>query len=131
MSFLRRVALGAGALAISFGACAAGGAPKDLVLVRAGTLPIVLTAPHGGRLGIPDEAQRTAPDAAHADPSDRMLVAANLATRRVREGDGTRQQPATLTTYRVGDEGKLTFVTAYPVATDGKLQFWSGMVTVS
>jgi len=66
MTFLRRIASVAGALAISFGACAAGGAPKDLVLVHAGTLPIVLTAPHGGRLDIPDVAQRTAPDAAHA-----------------------------------------------------------------
>ena len=66
MTFLLGIASGALALALSFGACAAGGTPKDLVLVHAGTLPIVLTAPHGGRLDIPDVAKRTAPDAAHA-----------------------------------------------------------------
>jgi len=66
MTVLRRIALGAGALAVSFAACAAGGAPQDLMLVHAGTLPIVLTAPHGGRLDIPDVEERTAPDAAHA-----------------------------------------------------------------
>jgi N-formylglutamate amidohydrolase len=66
MTVLRGIASGALALTISVGACAAGGAPKDLVLVHTGTLPIVLTAPHGGRLDIPDVAERTAPDAAHA-----------------------------------------------------------------
>jgi len=37
-------------------------APADLVLVRPGTLPIILTAPHGGRMAVPGVAQRTIPD---------------------------------------------------------------------
>lgn len=63
----RRDALCGVALALSGGARAAGVAPEDLVLVRAGKLPILLTAPHGGRLDIPGVRRRTAPDAAHAE----------------------------------------------------------------
>jgi N-formylglutamate amidohydrolase len=37
---------------------AADAAPTDLVLVREGTLPIILTAPHGGREAIPGVAPR-------------------------------------------------------------------------
>jgi len=37
---------------------AAGKAPADLVLVRQGELPIILTAPHGGREAIPGIAPR-------------------------------------------------------------------------
>jgi hypothetical protein len=35
-------------------------APADLVLVRQGSMPIILTAPHGGRLAIPGVAERVA-----------------------------------------------------------------------
>jgi hypothetical protein len=61
MTCMQRIVLGAAALA--FGLCAdpADGAPKDLVLIHTGTLPIVLTAPHGGRLEIPDVPVRGAP----------------------------------------------------------------------
>ena len=65
MTSFRRTVLGALALALSFGAYAASRAPEDLVLVRHGTLPIVLTAPHGGRLDIPEVPLRNAPDPAH------------------------------------------------------------------
>lgn len=40
-------------LGLPRGAPAAADAPKDLVLVRAGTMPVVLTAPHGGEAAIP------------------------------------------------------------------------------
>jgi 6-phosphogluconolactonase len=65
------------------------------------------------------------------EPSGRMLVAANITARMVRDGDQVRMQPATLATYRVGSDGKLTFARSYDVETDGKLQFWSGMVSLS
>jgi N-formylglutamate amidohydrolase len=41
---------------------AADGTPADLVLVRQGTLPIILTAPHGGRDAIPGIDPRRATD---------------------------------------------------------------------
>jgi 6-phosphogluconolactonase len=65
------------------------------------------------------------------DPSGRMLVAANVTARLLRDGDQVRTQPATLAAYGIGGDGKLTFTRAYDVETDGKLQFWSGMVAVS
>src|SRR5215207_6814440 len=40
----------------------AGTEPGDLVLVQPGTLPILLTAPHGGRMPVPGVEQRKAPD---------------------------------------------------------------------
>jgi N-formylglutamate amidohydrolase len=64
MTPLRRIVLGAAALALTLGAYAASRAPEDLVLVRHGTLPIILTVPHGGRLDIPGVPLRNAPDPA-------------------------------------------------------------------
>jgi 6-phosphogluconolactonase (cycloisomerase 2 family) len=63
------------------------------------------------------------------DPSGRMLVVANLTARAVR--DGERVQPATLSCYRIGDDGRLAFVRSYDIETGGKLQFWSGVVAVA
>src|SRR5271163_2865360 len=34
------------------------GKPEDLVIVRDGTIPIILSAPHGGRMAIPNAALR-------------------------------------------------------------------------
>jgi 6-phosphogluconolactonase (cycloisomerase 2 family) len=60
------------------------------------------------------------------DPTGRMLVAANLQELPVRDGENVRIQPATLSTYRIGNDGTLTFVQSYDVETKGLLQFWSG-----
>ena len=65
------------------------------------------------------------------DPEGRMLVAANLARRPVRDGDGVRLQPATLAAYRVGDDGRLVFQRSYDIDTGDALQFWSGMVALA
>ncbi len=54
-----------------------------------------------------------------------MLVAANL-QELVHDGENVRVQPATLSTYRIGNDGTLTFVRSYNVETKGLLQFWSG-----
>ena len=64
------------------------------------------------------------------DPSGRMLVAANIRPRLVRDGDQVRLQPATLAAYRVGTDGKLAFVRSYDVETGGSYQFWGGMVVL-
>jgi len=64
------------------------------------------------------------------DPSGRMLVAANITPRLVRDGDQARMQPATLAAYSVGADGKLAFVRSYDIETAGGYQFWSGMVAL-
>jgi 6-phosphogluconolactonase len=64
------------------------------------------------------------------DPTGRMLVVANLTAVPVRDGDGIRTQPATLSTYRIGDDDKLSFVRAYDIETNGMTQWWSGFVAV-
>jgi 6-phosphogluconolactonase (cycloisomerase 2 family) len=64
------------------------------------------------------------------DPSGRMLVSAQVRPMLVRDGAGVRSVPANLTTFRVGTDGKLTFVNAYDVDTGGAMQFWSGMVAL-
>jgi N-formylglutamate amidohydrolase len=62
MTSLKQIVLSALVLGLTLGAYAASRAPEDLVLVHPGTLPIVLTAPHGGRLDIPGVPPRSAPN---------------------------------------------------------------------
>jgi 6-phosphogluconolactonase len=62
------------------------------------------------------------------DPSGRMLVVANLMAMPVRDGDGVTTQPATLSAYKVGGDGRLTFVRSYEIETNGMTQWWSGFV---
>jgi 6-phosphogluconolactonase len=65
------------------------------------------------------------------DPSGRMLVSAHILPMLVRDGAAVKSVPANLTTFRVGADGKLTFVNAYEVDTGGAMQFWSGMVALA
>jgi len=62
------------------------------------------------------------------DPSGRMLVVANLLAMPVRDGDGVKTQPATLSTYKIGDDGKLAFIRTYDIETNGMTQSWSGFI---
>jgi 6-phosphogluconolactonase (cycloisomerase 2 family) len=62
------------------------------------------------------------------DPSGRMLVVANLLAIAVRDGDVVKTQPATLSAYKIGDDGKLTFVRTYDIETNGMTQWWSGFI---
>ena len=57
-----------------------------------------------------------------------MLVVANLIELPVREGDDVRTQPATLSAYRIGEDGRLTFIGSLDIQTKGLLQFWSGFM---
>jgi N-formylglutamate amidohydrolase len=59
------------ALLLNPPAYAADRTPADLVLVQQGTLPIILTAPHGGREAIPGVAPRTAEDKGKVEASRR------------------------------------------------------------
>ena len=64
------------------------------------------------------------------DPSGKMMVAANLQTMLVRDGDGVKTVPANLATFHVGPDGKLAFAHNYEVDTGDAMQFWSGMVAL-
>src|SRR3954462_15162994 len=64
----------------------------------------------------------------HIDPSGRMLVAQHNLPVDVREGDTVKTVAAGLSTFRIGDDGKLTFVRKYDVDTGSSLMFWMGMV---
>ncbi|HEY1981551.1 MAG TPA: beta-propeller fold lactonase family protein [Xanthobacteraceae bacterium] len=56
------------------------------------------------------------------DPTERMLVAANIMP--------VGARTAGMTTFRVGDDGKLTLVRKYDVDVGAYQQFWSGMITL-
>jgi 6-phosphogluconolactonase len=64
------------------------------------------------------------------DPSGRMLVAANLQTVLVRDGDAVKTVSANLATFHVGPGGKLVFAHNYEITTGDAMQFWSGMVAL-
>jgi hypothetical protein len=64
----------------------------------------------------------------HIDPSGRMLVAQHNLPVDVRDGNAIRTAPAGLTVFRIGDDGKLTFVRKYDVDVGDKTMFWMGMV---
>ena len=64
----------------------------------------------------------------HIDPSGRVLVAQHNLPVDVREGDAVKTLPAGLSVFRIGDDGKLTFVRKYDIDVGGKSMFWMGMV---
>jgi 6-phosphogluconolactonase len=61
------------------------------------------------------------------DPSARLLVAATIAPINVREESRIVSVPACLSLFRV-DDGRLDFVRKYDVETNGKFQWWMGMM---
>jgi 6-phosphogluconolactonase len=64
----------------------------------------------------------------HIDPSGRMLVAQHNLPVNVRDGNTVRTVPAGLSVFRVGDDGKLTFVRKYDIDVGDKVMWWMGMV---
>ena len=46
----------------------------------------------------------------------------------VRDGDTVRTFAAGLSVFRIGEDGKLTFVRKYDVDVGGTTMFWMGMV---
>jgi 6-phosphogluconolactonase len=65
------------------------------------------------------------------DPTGRLLVAASIMPLLIREGDRVSTLAAGLSVYRIGGDGRLTFVRKYDVDTSKGTQFWSGMVTLA
>lgn len=85
------------------------------------------------RTGEPTLIQHADPQSFHVrtfamDPKGRMMVAASIMAMDVRDGEAVRHVPAALTVFRIGGDGRLWFVRKYDVPTDGKTQFWMGMV---
>jgi len=64
------------------------------------------------------------------DPSARMLAVTDVEPKLARDPLGVTTIPANISTFKIGDDGKLTFTNNYEVDTAGQLQFWSGMVSV-
>jgi 6-phosphogluconolactonase len=64
----------------------------------------------------------------HIDPSGRMMVVQHNLPVNVKDGDTIRTLPAGLSVFRIGDDGKLTFVRKYDVDVGDRLMFWMGMV---
>lgn len=62
------------------------------------------------------------------DPSGRLLVTASITPLAVRRGDQVQIVPAALSLFRIGDDGKLTFVRKYDVPTNGKVHYWMGVL---
>lgn len=62
------------------------------------------------------------------DASARLMVTATIAPINVRDGSGIVSVPACLSVFRVGNDGRPDFVRKYDVETNGKFQWWMGMV---
>jgi 6-phosphogluconolactonase len=60
----------------------------------------------------------------HIDPSGRLLVAAHIMGLPLRDGSVV---PAALSVFRIGGDGRLTFVRTYPVDVGERTMFWMGM----
>ncbi len=58
----------------------------------------------------------------HIDPSGKMMVVAHIM--------GAGGIPCRLTTFRIGDDGKLTLANAYDIENGDKFMWWAGMVTL-
>lgn len=62
------------------------------------------------------------------DPTGKLLVAASIAGINVRDGNDVRPVQAALSVFRIGTDGKLTFVRKYDVDVGSKFQWWTGLV---
>lgn len=67
----------------------------------------------------------------HIDPSGRMLVAAHIMALPVRSGSTVRIVPATLASFRIGEDGRLAPVQVHEVDVGQQTMFWMGMVPLS
>jgi 6-phosphogluconolactonase len=74
------------------------------------------------------ETQKIHPRTFHIDPSGSLLVAQHNLPVNVRDGDTVKTLPAGLSVFRIGEDGKLTFVRKYDIDVGDKTMFWMGMV---
>jgi 6-phosphogluconolactonase (cycloisomerase 2 family) len=64
------------------------------------------------------------------DASGRMLVAGNQEPGVVRDGEGTRRVLPSLAVFRIGDDGRLTFLGKRDHPDNGEECFWMGVVSL-
>lgn len=76
------------------------------------------------------ETQKLHPRTFHIDPSGRMLVVQHNLPVDVREGETVRTVKAGLSVFRVGDDGRLTFVRVVDVEVGDSTMWWMGMVSL-
>lgn len=62
------------------------------------------------------------------DPSGRLLIAANKSPVLVKDGSTVRTVPASLDVFRIGADGKLTYVRKSDVDVGNASMFWAGLV---
>ena len=65
------------------------------------------------------------------DPSGRLLIAASQQSMLVRDGERVATVSAGLSLYRIGTDGKLTFLRKLDVDTSAGTQFWCGLLTMA
>jgi 6-phosphogluconolactonase (cycloisomerase 2 family) len=61
------------------------------------------------------------------DPSGELLVAANMTTRKVRDGEALREVPGGLSVFRVGGDGRLAFLRKLDADVSRETMFWMGI----
>lgn len=64
-------------------------------------------------------------------PDGKLLIAASQLALPVRDGDRVTNVSAGLSLYRIGADGRLTFLRKQDVDTSAGLQFWCGLLTMS
>lgn len=74
------------------------------------------------------ETRAVHPRTFHIDPSGRLMVVQHNLPVNVRDGNAVRTVPAGSSVFRIGDDGKLTFVRKYDIDVGAKIMFWMGMV---
>lgn len=64
----------------------------------------------------------------HIEPGGRLLVAAHIMGRLVRDGTSAREVPACLSLFRIGGDGRLEFVRKYDIDVGDRHMFWMGII---
>ncbi len=64
----------------------------------------------------------------HIDPTGRLLAASHIMGGYVRDGDAVREIPCCISLFRIGDDGRLSFVRKHDLETGDRHLFWMGMV---
>ena len=64
----------------------------------------------------------------HIDPSGRLLVAGNLQPLHVMVGGEVKFLPASMALFRIGEDGRLTYLRKYDIDVGAKNLFWVGMI---